>query len=83
MPVVASTAVPQECVVIPEIIHFEDLKTPVATWAKTISCAMDQPRPEPTTEDARWITSGFNIRVSSNLLERVYLTGSVEKKAFA
>jgi glycosyltransferase involved in cell wall biosynthesis len=83
LPVVASTAVPQECVVIPEIIHFEDLQTPVAAWAKTISRAMDQPRPEPTTEDARWITSGFNIRVSSNLLEKVYLTGSVEKKAFA
>src|SRR5262249_11873026 len=33
LPVLASTAVPRECVVIPELVHFQKLEAGVARWA--------------------------------------------------
>ena len=77
LPVVASTAVPKECVVIPEIVRFNDLSEPVAAWTKVILSILEQPRPQPTVEDVRWVGSPFNIFVSSMLLQQVYSTGNI------
>jgi glycosyltransferase involved in cell wall biosynthesis len=77
LPVVASIAVPKECVVIHEIVRFNDLSEPVATWAKVILNILAKPRPRPTVEDVRWVGSPFNILVGSNLLQQVYSTGNI------
>jgi glycosyltransferase EpsF len=72
LPVLASTAVPRECVVIPELIQFKDLQEPAAAWAEELGNQLAKRRPLPTIRNARWENTGFNILVSARQLEEVY-----------
>jgi glycosyltransferase involved in cell wall biosynthesis len=72
LPVVASTTVPKECVVIAELVDFVNLTIPSAHWASQIIAILQRPRPLPTTTDERWVSSAFNIRVSARRLEQLY-----------
>src|ERR1700683_2946747 len=45
LPVLASTAVPRECVVIPELYHALPLDEPIELWAATLLQTITKPRP--------------------------------------
>jgi glycosyltransferase involved in cell wall biosynthesis len=72
LPVLKSSAVPAEAVVIPELVRSLPLTAPIAAWARELVELTSAARPEPTVADARWQSSAFNIEVSAKLLECAY-----------
>lgn len=70
--VLASTAVPKECVVIEELVHFCDLNQPLEEWSKMISLILSKPKDHRNDIDTRWKTSMFNITQGSDLLIKLY-----------
>lgn len=74
LPVLASTAVPNECIVINELVHFCDLSEPPKAWAKMIDNILKSGRFVPTNNDDRWHKSEFNIEVCSNKLMNIYFS---------
>jgi glycosyltransferase involved in cell wall biosynthesis len=71
LPVAASTAVPRECVVVPELVRFIDLAEPTAAWADQVlqlaSARADGPGP-----NARVAASPFSIVNSARALVDLY-----------
>jgi glycosyltransferase involved in cell wall biosynthesis len=74
LPVLASTAVPRECVVVPELVQFRDLRLPVSTWSDALLGLCRQPR-DVADANARVAASDFAIRHSAQTLLNLY--GSV------
>lgn len=72
LPVLASTAVPKECVVIDNLVHFCDLTQPITEWDQALNSILDKPRPISSVYDDRWKNSMFNIEVCSDFLLRLY-----------
>jgi glycosyltransferase involved in cell wall biosynthesis len=72
LPVLASEAVPKECVVLPELVSFLNLDRPHSEWAQAILEIVKSPRPSPTGHQAEWAKSPFNIEVCARELERLY-----------
>jgi glycosyltransferase involved in cell wall biosynthesis len=75
LPVLASTAVPRECVVIPELVRFEPLDAGVVAWADRLLGLVDTPRADPVACNSRLAASPFSIGHSANALARLYRDG--------
>ena len=71
LPVLASTDVPAECVVVPELVRFKEVEEGEAAWADDLLQLAGQPG---TFHDAnqRVAASAFAIENSSRALVRLY-----------
>jgi glycosyltransferase EpsF len=74
LPVLASTAVPRECVVVPELVRFRDTADGAAAWAADLLDLARQPR-NPTEANRRVAASAFAIEHSARALLRLYGEG--------
>jgi glycosyltransferase involved in cell wall biosynthesis len=75
LPVLASSEVPRECVVIPELVRFQRLEDGVSVWADQLLRLIDGPRPDPIAANRRLAASPFSIAYSAAALERLYRDG--------
>ena len=71
LPVLASTAVPAECVVVPELVRFKKVEEGEAAWADDLLQLAVQPRDIPCANQ-RVAASEFSIENSSSALARLY-----------
>lgn len=76
LPVLASTAVPRECVVVPELVRFQKLEAGEAQWAADLSQLAAQPR-NIRGANQRVAASAFAIENSARALLRLYSKGSL------
>jgi glycosyltransferase involved in cell wall biosynthesis len=77
LPVLASTQVPHECVVIPELVRFRNLDDGVSAWAGELCLALDRSRMDPIAANRRVAASPFAIAHSAAALERLYRDGAL------
>ena len=74
LPVLASTAVPRECVVVPELVHFQDVKDGEGAWAATLLQLVAQPRNIAAANQCV-AASAFAIENSAGALSTLYGQG--------
>src|SRR5262249_47770674 len=74
VPVLASTAVPRECVVVPDLVHFQDLNVPVENWVDDALRLATRPR-NGVHGNARVAASAFSIENSARALLDLYGKG--------
>jgi glycosyltransferase involved in cell wall biosynthesis len=72
LPVVASTAVPRECVVLPGLFEAVSLQEPIETWMGALFGVMDRPRPSLEICRRAFESSPFSIVNSARQLEALY-----------
>ena len=72
LPVLASTAVPRECVVIPELYEALPLREPIELWANALLRTMAKPRPSLEFCRRALESSPFSILNSARYLEEIY-----------
>jgi glycosyltransferase involved in cell wall biosynthesis len=75
LPVLASTGVPRECAVVPQLVRFLDLDHGVDAWANQLLAAIDAPRLDPADANRQVAGSAFSIQHSASALERLYRDG--------
>ena len=75
LPVLASTAVPRECVVVPELVRFQRLDAGVGHWVEDLLYCIEKPRCVTTAND-RVAASPFAIQNSADALSSLYRGGS-------
>ena len=76
LPILASTAVPREAVVIPELFEALPLDVPLARWAEALLAAMARPRLDLGACRAALEASDFSIVNSARRLEAIYRSRS-------
>ena len=76
LPVLASTAVPRECVVIPELVEFRDIGVGSASWSDDVLRLANLPR-DVESANRRVAESPFAIKNSTQCLAELYRTGSL------
>lgn len=74
LPVLASTAVPRECAVVPGLVHFMDLGIGVRVWAEALRQCVNRRR-DVAAANAAVAGSDFAIERSARRLEALYSTG--------
>jgi glycosyltransferase involved in cell wall biosynthesis len=72
LPVLASTAVPRECIVIPELYNALPLGEPIELWADTLLRIMNRPRWALELCRSALESSPFSISNSAARLEQIY-----------
>ncbi len=83
LPVLASDAVPRDCVVVPELVHFRSLRESTSAWADDVFALMAMPR-DTAMANEHVANSPFAIAQSSSALANIYTsvqTGSRGKVA--
>jgi len=75
LPVLASTAVPRECVVVPELVRFQEVEAGEAKWAADLLELAAQPRNIPGANQ-RVAASPFAIENSAAALFKLYSNGA-------
>lgn len=76
LPVVASTAVPKECVVIPDLVRFVSLNSSVSDWVKEVMAAIESRDIIDADEAYLQVSkSHFAIESSANSLLELYSGG--------
>jgi glycosyltransferase involved in cell wall biosynthesis len=75
MPVLASTDVPRECVVIPELVRFERVDAGSERWRDHVLELIDAPKVDALAANTRVAASPFAIERSARSLETLYRTG--------
>jgi glycosyltransferase involved in cell wall biosynthesis len=76
LPVLASTAVPRECVVVHQLVHFVDLSDPISIWIDRLN-ALTQLRSDSVAANKAVATSRFSIERSAAALVDLYGTGNL------
>lgn len=77
LPVLASTVVPRECVVVPELVRFQKLEVGAAQWAADLlQLAAQQPR-RIAEANQRVANSHFAISHSAGALLQLYTKGAL------
>jgi glycosyltransferase involved in cell wall biosynthesis len=76
LPVLASTQVPRECVVVPELVRFKRVEAGEAEWAVGLLQLAAQPR-NTRTANQQVVASAFAIDNSARALLRLYSKGSL------
>ena len=76
LPVLASTNVPVECVVVPELVRFKEVDEGEAAWADDLFQLAGQPRDIPGANQ-RVAASAFAIESSCSALLRLYGEGAL------
>jgi glycosyltransferase EpsF len=71
-PVLASTAIPGEAIVVPSLFEALGLEAAPEQWAERLLAVMNAPRPDATAVRAALETSDFSIVNSARRLEAVY-----------
>lgn len=71
-PVLASSDISEEAVIVPSMFHRMDLTASPEAWADTLSKLLQEPRPEPATLLEVLERSAFSIRNSAARLEIIY-----------
>jgi glycosyltransferase EpsF len=71
LPVLASTDVPEECLVVPELVQFLQLSKGVAVWARRL-LSMFHEIPDPLISNIKVRESPFSIENSANNLLNLY-----------
>jgi len=74
LPVLASTAVPRECVVVSDLYHALPLSEPIELWASALLEVMSKPRPPLELCRRALESSAFSIANSARRLEEIYST---------
>lgn len=74
LPVLASSAVPRECTVVPELVQFQDEKAGSEAWANELLAFMARPH-DRIAANRRVATSAFAIDKSADALIRLYSRG--------
>jgi glycosyltransferase EpsF len=72
LPVLASTAVPSECVVVPELYNALSPSEPIEKWADTVIETMTKPRPPLELCRRALEGSAFSIENSARRLNEIY-----------
>lgn len=72
LPVLASTAVPKECVVIDELVRFLPLTESTEVWSQTLLNIIENAKTDKLLYDVRWSSSQFNILVCTEKLRSIY-----------
>jgi glycosyltransferase EpsF len=75
LPVLASDAVPSECVVIPSLYQALPLDRPIEEWAAALLQAMEKSRFSAKQRGRFFQGSAFSIEESAKRLERIYSSG--------
>jgi glycosyltransferase involved in cell wall biosynthesis len=75
LPVLASTSVPRECVVIPDLVRFCDVNAGAAQWADALLDLASRPR-DIAGANRQVAASAFAIANSAAALSRLYSEGS-------
>lgn len=76
LPVLASNAVPRECVVVPELVRFQKVEAGEAAWAAVLLQLAARPR-NILEANQRVAASAFSIERSASALLRLYSEGSL------
>jgi glycosyltransferase involved in cell wall biosynthesis len=72
LPVLASTGVPRECVVVPELVSFLELAAGPFAWRDRLLAIASAPRVDPLDANARVAASPFAIAHSAGRLAELY-----------
>jgi glycosyltransferase involved in cell wall biosynthesis len=75
LPVLASTDVPLECVVIPELVRFNSVEDGVVAWAGQLLGMIEADRIDAAVANGCVAASPFSIAHSAAALERLYRDG--------
>ncbi len=75
LPVLASTGVPQECVVVPELVGFLDVDAGAGAWRDALLALGRAPRVDPAEANRRVAASPFAIAHSAGRLAELYRSG--------
>jgi glycosyltransferase involved in cell wall biosynthesis len=76
LPVLASDAVPRECIVVPHLVHFEQLESGEEAWAAAL-IKLAEKRSDIGDANRRVAASPFAIRHSARTLFELYSAGSL------
>ena len=76
LPVLASSAVPREAVVVPELVRFRDLAAGPGAWAGELLALAAMPR-DAAAANRKVAGSPFSIDHSANALARLYAAGQL------
>jgi glycosyltransferase involved in cell wall biosynthesis len=76
LPVLVSNAVPRECVVVPELVHFQKVEAGEAAWAADLLQLAARP-PNILAANQRVAASAFSIDGSARALLRLYSEGAL------
>ena len=76
LPVLASTAVPRECVVVPELVRFQKVEAGEAAWADDLLRLAGKPR-DILGANQKVAASAFSIDSSACALLRLYSEGTL------
>jgi len=77
LPVLASTGVPRECVVIPELMRFLSLDAGAEAWRDALLAMLAARRPHAAEANRRVAASPFAIAQSARRLAELYRTGAL------
>jgi glycosyltransferase involved in cell wall biosynthesis len=77
LPVLASSDVPRECVVIPDLVEFHALDAGAPSWSGRLLALLAAPRPDPRETNARVAASPFSVAYSARALARLYASGAL------
>lgn len=72
LPVIASTAVPHECVVVDGLVDFLSLDAPLEVWTEAVRGRLAQERRRPDASNRSVQDSAFSIANSAKALETMY-----------
>lgn len=77
LPVLASSAVPKECTVVPSLLTFLDLTQPVEQWSRSVRSILDRERPTPQDAREQVARSAFSIDSCRQTLLTLYRQGTL------
>lgn len=77
LPVLASTSVPRECVVVPGLVRFLSLEAGGEAWRDALLAMLDAPRPDAASANRQVAASPFAIAHSARRLADLYRTGAL------
>ena len=72
LPVLASDAVPGECVVLDELVTFYSLENDAGCWSVKLADLLEAGRGSSTGNHPAWAASGYNIDVCAERLGSIY-----------
>jgi glycosyltransferase involved in cell wall biosynthesis len=75
LPVLASTGVPKECVVVPELVDFLEVDAGAVAWRDALLAMVRAPRFDPVDANRRVAASPFAIAHSARRLAELYGSG--------
>lgn len=79
LPVLASAAVPKECLVMENMVRFLDVSEDIGPWLLAIEAMLAKGKTEPREGNAQVAKSAFSIRKSAGYLEELYRSSGSQR----